>query len=297
MIIVRKLSFWLAVIGLFFAGSLVMRLRADLTEPVQPPPVAPATKPFGSGIAASGLVEAENENTSVGVPLSGLVTAVHVHVWDRVVAGQPLLQLDDRELQAALLTQRATIEVAAATLAKALAPLARIKALHQTGVASDDDFDSRRNDVAIAEAQLRAAEAVAQQTEAMISRLTLRAPIAGTILQVNIRPGEFAHALSGSPVLVLGNIDRMQVRADVDEQIAPRVRAGKRAVGYLKGDTTRPINLDFVRIEPFIIPKRSLTGASIERVDTRVLQIIYRFAVDPDRPVYVGQQLDLYIEP
>lgn len=60
----------------------------------------------------------------------------------------------------------------------------------------------------------------------------------------------------------------MQVRADVDEQIAPRVRPGARATGFIKGDSTHPIPLEFVRIEPFITPKRSLTGASIERVDT-----------------------------
>lgn len=297
MILFRKISFWIALIGLFFAGSLVLRLRATLTEPVQTPPVSPAIKPFASGIAASGLVEAENENTAVGVPVSGLVTTVHVKVWDRVVAGQPLLQLDDRDLQATLLAQRAAIKVAAATLAKARAPLARIEALHQTGVASDDDYDSRRNEVAVAQAQLQAAEAVAKQTETLIERLTIRAPITATILQINVRAGEFANALSASPVVILGNIDRMQVRADVDEQIAPRVKAGKAAIGYLKGETTRPIKMEFVRIEPFIIPKRSLTGASIERVDTRVLQIIYQFSVDPHHAVYVGQQMDIYIEP
>jgi hypothetical protein len=96
--------------------------------------------------------------------------------------------------------------------------------------------------------------------------------------------------------LVLGDIDEIQVRADVDEQVAPRVRTGARAAGYLKGDTSRPIAMEFVRIEPYVVPKRSLTGASTERVDTRVLQVIYRFPKTADRTVYVGQQLDLYIE-
>jgi hypothetical protein len=75
-----------------------------------------------------------------------------------------------------------------------------------------------------------------------------------------------------------------------------RVRSVARAVGYLKGDTSGSIPMAFVRIEPYVVPKRSLTGASTERVDTRVLQVIYRFAKAPDRTVYVGQQLDLYIE-
>ena len=63
-----------------------------------------------------------------------------------------------------------------------------------------------------------------------------------------------------------------------------------------KGDTTQPIELSFVRVEPYVVPKTSLTGASTERVDTRVLQVIYSFTRPQDRPVYVGQQVDLFVK-
>jgi HlyD family secretion protein len=46
---------------------------------------------------------------------------------------------------------------------------------------------------------------------------------------------------------------------------------------------------------PFVVPQRSLSGASTERVDTRVLQVIYRFKAD-GFPIHVGQQVDLFIE-
>ena len=297
MILFRKISFWLALAGLFLAGQLVIRLRAGLTETVTPPPVAPPVKPFATAVAASGLVEARRENTLIGVPAPGLVTTVHVKVWDRVEAGAPLLQLDDRDLRAGLLTQQANVLVAEAVLKKARTPLARLEELHKSGAVTDDDLDARRNDAAVAEAQLAAARALVAQTEALLARLTVRAPISGTVLQVNVRAGEYVATLGTStPPLVLGHIDEVQVRADVDEQVAPRVKPGKRAIGYLKGDTTHPIEMEFVRIEPFVIPKKSLTGASTERVDTRVLQVIYAFPNKPDRPVYVGQQMDLYIE-
>ncbi len=71
---------------------------------------------------------------------------------------------------------------------------------------------------------------------------------------------------------------------------------GQKATGYIKGDATRPIELKFVRIEPYVIPKVSLTGSSIERVDTRVLQIIYAFDNTADHAVYVGQQMDVYLD-
>lgn len=87
------------------------------------------------------------------------------------------------------------------------------------------------------------------------------------------------------------------MRADVDEQVAHRVRPGAAAVGYVKGDAGHPIALEFVRVEPLIQPKQSLTGLSTERVDTRVLRVVYRFTLrgPATPPVYVGQQLDVFL--
>ncbi|MDE3034579.1 MAG: secretion protein HlyD, partial [Nitrospirota bacterium] len=76
---------------------------------------------------------------------------------------------------------------------------------------------------------------------------------------------------------------------------APLVQAGNPGVAYLKGSTKQAIPLTFARIEPYIVPKKSLTGDNTERVDTRVLQIIYHFA-RPSFPVYAGQQVDVFIK-
>jgi hypothetical protein len=66
-------------------------------------------------------------------------------------------------------------------------------------------------------------------------------------------------------------------------------------VASLRGAPARRADLRFVHIEPFVVPKKSLTGSSFERVDTRVLQVVYAF--DPKAlSAYVGQQLDVFIE-
>jgi len=296
MSIVRKISFYLAIVGVVAAGVMVWRLRAN--EPVCPPPVAPPVKPAGRAIAASGLLEARRENTSIGVPAAGLVTEVCVKVWDRVRAGQPLLRLDDRDLRATLLTEEANITVAEATLRRIQDQYERTRKLGlcQPPVVSQDELDTSRNDVAVAQAQLEAARAAVAQTHALLERLIVRAPIDGTILQVNVRAGEYASPTASSAPVVLGSIDEVQIRADVDEQLAPRVKAGQKAIAYLKGDASHPIPLQFVRIEPYVIPKVSLTGSSTERVDTRVLEVIYAFKNNSDKPVYVGQQMDVFID-
>ena len=68
-----------------------------------------------------------------------------------------------------------------------------------------------------------------------------------------------------------------------------------RAEAYVRGNSDLHTTLEFVRVDPYVVPKKSLTGESTERVDTRVLQVLFRF--DPRKlPVYVGQQMDVFIE-
>jgi hypothetical protein len=95
--------------------------------------------------------------------------------------------------------------------------------------------------------------------------------------------------------MLLGNVDRLHVRVDVDENDAWRIRTDAPAVAFVRGNRELHTPLQFERIEPYIVPKRSLTGESTERVDTRVLQVLYSFERGA-LPVYVGQQMDVFIE-
>jgi len=168
---------------------------------------------------------------------------------------------------------------------------------------SQDDLRNRTNDVAVAKAdteaakaQLLAAEAAVQSTEKLLERLTILAPRDGTILQLNIRAGEYASTMPKQAPIVLGDLEQLQIRCDIDEQNAVRVFGDMPAIAYVKGDSANQVPLTFVRIEPFVIPKMSLTGSSTERVDTRVLQVIYSLAKPTEHPLYVGQQVDVFIQ-
>ncbi|MEY4199318.1 MAG: hypothetical protein RLZZ265_1058, partial [Verrucomicrobiota bacterium] len=197
---------------------------------------------------------------------------------------------------------RAALQTDRVMQADAADQLARAEKLARDKVISDDerkrrDFGKQNWDARIAkdEADLKAMEAQIAQSQTDLDVLTVLAPRDGTILQVNVRAGEFAGTAPLEPLLILGEVEKLQVRAEVDEQNAPLVEANRPAVAYLKGDTQHALPLRFVRIEPFVIPKRSLTGDSAERVDTRVLQIIFELE-RPAAPLYVGQQVDVFIE-
>jgi RND family efflux transporter MFP subunit len=293
------------------AIALVSRTQAERQmPPAGDPPVMPPQKPYAHAVAATGILEALSENIAIGVPLPGLVTEVFVKVNDTVKKGQPLMQLDDRDLRAEQLStqaqqeiSRAQITVSEAQLAKLESQLARLEAVTDNRAISRDDLENRRQDVAVAKAQLAAAKAQLAASETslqritlLIERLTVRAPRDGTIIQVDAHPGEYAATTPKTPAMILGETNKLQIRADIDEQNATRIREGQKAHAYLKGDPKITFPLEFIRIEPYVIPKVSLTGSSTERVDTRVLQVIYSLDRPADLPLYVGQQVDVFIE-
>lgn len=301
----------LFAVGGVVAIVLVSRTQAERQMPPPgDPPVMPPQKPYVDAVAATGIIEALSENIIIGVPLPGLVTEVFVKVNDVVKKDQPLLKLDDRDLRAEQLStqaeqeiSRAQIAVSEAQLAKLEAQLARLSAVTDSRAVSQDDLDNRKQDVAVARAQVAAAKAQLAASETslqrialLIERLTVRAPRDGTLIQVNIHAGEYAATSPKTPAMILGETGKLQIRADIDEQNATRIREGQKAYGYLKGDPTITFPLEFIRVEPYVIPKVSLTGSSTERVDTRVLQVIYSLTRPNDPPLYVGQQVDVFIE-
>jgi HlyD family secretion protein len=169
-----------------------------------------------------------------------------------------------------------------------------------------------RPDIAVAEANLATAKADAERTRTELERLTVRAPVNAEILKVNIRAGEYASAspqgggaagggsgTSGSDnaLMIIGDTDTLHIRVDIDENDAWRVSEGAKGTAYIRGNSKLHTPIRFVRFEPYVIPKKSLTGASGERVDTRVLQVICAFKrSDLGAPVYVGQQMDVFLE-
>jgi HlyD family secretion protein len=151
-------------------------------------------------------------------------------------------------------------------------------------------------DIAVAKSEVSQAEAQLKAVETNIDRLTTRAPMDGIILQDKVRLGQYAQCGPLSePLMDLGGGKHTHVRADVDENDAWRVRPHTQATAFVQGDAAQKYPLEFVRFEPYVIPKKSLTGDTTERVDTRVLQVIYRVK-DANAPLYVGQQMDVYIE-
>jgi len=307
MIILKRLSIWLAVAGTGFAVWVL--LGSNKPAPMPPPVSEPPRSPYEQTVAASGIIEAVNENVRIAPPVAGLVTGVFVAVGDQVEEQTPLFQLDDRDLRAQLLTRNAAIPPLEAQIEEQkyriedlVTQWRRLKAVHDHRAVSEDDLkrtwyalEMAKRALKRLEATLRQAMAQRDEVAILLARLTVRAPRSGTLLQVNVRAGEYASLGTSEPLMLLGETQQLQVRADVDEVNAPLVAPHAAGVASVKSLASAKIPLTFVRIEPYVVPKKSLTGENTERVDTRVLQLIYRFE-PPPFPVYAGQQVDVFIE-
>ena len=283
-----------ALAALIFGIISVVRSqpRQEATAPPSPPPVSS----YAQTVAAVGLVETSTENIAVGTEIAGVVSNIYVQVGDRVKAGEPLFGIDSRATRAELATRQAAVQVAQAALAEAKYQLELGNRLTDQKVLSVEENKNRGFAAQKVEAQLAQARAELNSIETDLERLTVRAPVDGQVLQVKVHLGEFAP--TGSlpiPLILLGNVENLHVRVDVEEHEAWRVRPEAKAAATVRGNANLRTPLTFVRYEPFVVPKKSLTGDSTERVDTRVLQVIYRID-DKNVPLFVGQQMDVFID-
>jgi multidrug resistance efflux pump len=217
---------------------------------------------------------------------------------------------------------RAAVEEAEARMNDAEAAMARTQRLFSRNAIPASDFDKDRyaflaakatfarakaelervlagswkEDIAVARAEVQLSQSQVDSIKTSLERLVVRAPMDGEVLQLNVRLGQYAAFAWREPMVVLGDIHRLHVRVDIDENDLPYFSTGSEAVATLKGRPRVRFPLKFVYVEPYVIPKQSLTGYNSERVDTRVLQVIYELPVDRPVDVYVGQQMDVYLK-
>ena len=218
-------------------------------------------------------------------------------------------------------TAQAAVDEARAKFRDAEINFGRTAKLFGREVSSNSDFDRDRNmqdgaraglaraeadlkrikitwdkDIAVTRAQVDQMQSMQDATLTDIDRCTVTAMAEGEVLQVNVRPGQFAASIWKDPLIVLGDVKTLNVRIDIDEQDVPFFDENAPAYATLKGRPGYRFELSkVVKVEPYVIPKKSLTGDNSERVDTRVLQVVYALPEQRDIPLYVGQQMDVYL--
>lgn len=200
------------------------------------PPPAPATPP-PRAIQVLTLAPAPLRTTgeylgsllsrgSVNVlpQVAGYIRAIHVRPGQRVAAGAALVEIDARDENAALSSASAQVESAEAQRALAQQLLTRAETLNKEGLATAQEIDQRRADLAAATAAVRAAGAQASQRRVALSNRTIRAAIPGVIGDVPVRIGDYVTATT--PLTTVAGADALELSVWV-----PAARARALAIG------------------------------------------------------------------
>lgn len=295
----------LAVLGALLGLFIVFKTQKH--PPTPPILFPPPQSPYTHSIAGTGIVEASSQNIAIGTPFNEIVTKVYVTESDYIKEGDPLFQLDIRTFEAQVAAAEASLQQAIVMLEDKKKQFSFFEALKDTRAVRQLVYQQAYYAVLEAEENVKVAQANLDVAKTNIEKSLIRAPAEGEILQVNIHPGELAPvnpffssqaasqvAAQGSLIL-MGTVQPLQVRINIDADDAWRYKKGSPATAFVRGNSNIHFPLDFVRIQPYIIPKSSFTGETTERVDTRVLQVLYSFNKE-DLPIYTGQILDIYIE-
>lgn len=142
-------------------------------------------------------------------------------------------------------------------------------------------------------------------SSALLSKYTLRAPRDGMVLSINTTPGSFvspqgsydSYTQGMLPVLVLGTSQAyLNVRCYVDEILVHRLPAPNKMKAQMsvRGSSTK-LPLEYVRTQPFVSPKIELSDQRTERVDVRVLPVIFRIEKPENTYLYPGELVDVFI--
>ena len=131
---------------------------------------------------------------------------------------------------------------------------------------------SRRTDVSAAEASVERATAALRRAEAMLELCRLRAPFDGTVVGIDVEPGEAISLQGGRPVIELADLSEIWVRVDVPETRIARVQLGARAEVVIDALGEERLEATVVEIAP-VADRQSNTVSVAVRLDAPPQQL------------------------
>ena len=202
------------------------------------------------------------EEAAVGSELPGYrVAAVYVDEGDWVKQGQAMAKLDDALLQAQIAQAEATLATQKANVEFKKSQLQRAESLQLEGAFSKELLEQRRMEAASAEASLAASQAGVNEMKVRQSRMTLRAPVAGAVLQRALRPGDISGG-SATPYFRIARDGLIELDAELPDTSLAHLKVGESANVTLSTGETYTGKVRF--ISPRVDQNTNLGRARIE---------------------------------
>jgi HlyD family secretion protein len=289
-------------------------------------PAQPETKVAGplAGRVVTILVK-EGDHVEKGAPLVTMENFVETAALaaaeaDLATAKATFERVSHGQRAEDVIAANADAEAAKAKATSSAEILARIEKLAAAGAATPDELDrakntaaadaanakaiaarakattlgSRYEDVAEAKARVVAAQARRDQAQAMLDRLTIRAPITGEVLRVKYRDGEYYNPNGTEPLLILGDTTKLRVRMDVDERDVGRLKTAAGGLAMADAFPGRKFPGKVVEISRRMGRKNIRTDDPVERIDTKILEVVIE--LDDNQSLVPGQRVVAYVD-
>jgi HlyD family secretion protein len=260
----KKVVLILGALALAGAGVYFVRGRSSPKTSQRELPTAEARRMDMEIVAeASGLLEPIRV-VEVKSKASGEVLRVLVETGSKVAQGDLLTEIDPRDVQNALIQAEADLESARVRLKTVDAQRQRMEALRATGVVTQQELETAVDAAATARAAAVRAETNLQLARERRKDVTIRAPIAGTILERTLEPGQIiasatTNVSGGTTLFKMADMSEMQVRTKVDETDIGKLRPGLEARVALEAYPGRSFIGEVVKIEPQAVVEQNVT--------------------------------------
>jgi HlyD family secretion protein len=329
------------VLGLLLIGGVIAVIAPTRDEARHAPMAASAQQNERRWLAvAPGRVEPPSGIIKVAAPTIGIVSKVLVKINDTVFAGEPLILLNDDEIQAryaAAETQAAmrrrlrneqsasgkagerrsaedaladaetavfdaqnAVDRAAAEWRASGAPTTALTNARTALARAQDELSRRQAQLRTVEsplptpleAQVATARGDLAFARVNLEKLKIRAPIDGTVLQVNINPGELAAPSALQPLLLIANLSTLNVRAELDERDVNEIKVGQPATIRAAAFPDREFAGTVTSIAPLVEPSRLGGRSQSNRTDVDVVEVIVK--LNQPGPLTAGMRVDAY---
>lgn len=276
----RKLLIGLVVLAVIATATIAELLRSERGTPVRVETIG--EREIVATITATGHVRARRQ-VNISSDVMGRVVELNVAEGQEVEQDELLLVIDPRQVEAAVARARASLAQTEAQVAQQRAnllqaerELTRLRELRTGGVVTEQELESAETRVEVQQAMLSSslhgveqARAALEEAEEQRSRTTIRAPIAGRVIRLNIEEGETAVVgtmnNAGSLLLTIGDLSAIEAVMVVDETDVPMISMGDSAV----------VELDAFPGQTFAARVSSIGNSSTQSAGTQQGSVTY----------------------
>ena len=305
----NKIIFILAIIGLL--TGLVSAYIFGIEKKPMPPAFTPASNPYTNGIYAEGIVEsyqANGANINIYPEVPGTIKQILVSEGEIVKKGTPLILIDDAVQRATCRAAEGAGGVRERKPQKLSGPVGQTKKIIRTGpeIREQERPGQRGKRGQSGKGKYRSnAETVRTRSNAAVQvhhkgaggrRRSCRSMLRSAVTYrrkartIPIRRDSTRHG-HGKFANIYRRSDVISMKYSYPDCLK---RRKCRRQMFIRG-TNINIPLEYVRVQPYVSPKIELSNQRTERVDVRVLPVIFRFERPKDIDIYPGQLVDVYI--